>query len=175
MVITVFGSSSPLPGTNAYQDAYLLGRHIAGQGHVVMNGGYMGTMEAVSRGAVEAQGKVIGVTCDEVEEWRPAKPNPWLTQETRFPTLRQRLHHLACSCDTAVALPGGIGTLAEITYTWNLKIIGVLENTQLWVVGRQWQTVFEELFRSMSANISVNQRALIQFYESVNDVIRHLK
>jgi len=32
----------------------------------------MGTMEAVSRGAAEAGGHVIGVTCKDIERWRGA-------------------------------------------------------------------------------------------------------
>lgn len=38
---------------------------LAERGHIVLNGGYIGTMEAVSRGAAEAGGHVIGVTCEE--------------------------------------------------------------------------------------------------------------
>ena len=33
-------------------------------------------MEAVSRGANEAGGHVIGVTCEDIEAWRQVKPTP---------------------------------------------------------------------------------------------------
>lgn len=57
MNITVFGGAQPQTGTPAYQEAYLLGKILAGAGHTVLTGGYMGTMEAISRGAAEAGGR----------------------------------------------------------------------------------------------------------------------
>ena len=82
-IITVFGGSLPVPGTPPYQDAQRLGSLLAGSGYAVQTGGYIGTMEAVSRGAAEAGGHVIGVTCDEIENWRPVAPNRWIKEEKR--------------------------------------------------------------------------------------------
>ena len=114
MNITVFGSASPIPGGERYEEARCLGELLARAGHVVLTGGYMGTMEAVSRGAAEAGGHTIGVTCDQIERWRNAKANAWVKEERRFQTVRERLYCLVESCDAALALPGGVGTLAEI-------------------------------------------------------------
>ncbi len=74
MNITVFGGAQPKEGTPAYEEARTLGTLLAQRGHTVLTGGYMGTMEAVSRGACEAGGHVIGVTCIDIEEWRKSKP-----------------------------------------------------------------------------------------------------
>ena len=68
--ITVFGGSQPLPGGDAYLEGQRLGRLIASNHWEVLTGGYVGAMEAVSRGAGEAGGHVIGVTCEEIENWR---------------------------------------------------------------------------------------------------------
>ena len=70
MNITVFGGAQPKEGSAAYEEARELGKLLAERGHAVLTGGYMGTMEAVSRGASEAGGHVIGVTCIDIEEWR---------------------------------------------------------------------------------------------------------
>ena len=72
-VISVFGSSAPQPGSADYEAARDLGRRLAEAGFTVQTGGYMGTMEGVSRGANEAGGHVIGVTCDQIEEFRPSR------------------------------------------------------------------------------------------------------
>ena len=61
-VITIFGSSRPLPDSEDYQTAFDAGRSLARRGFTVCNGGYAGTMEAASKGAREAGGKTIGVT-----------------------------------------------------------------------------------------------------------------
>jgi len=55
MIVAVYGSAAPKPGTPLYQNALELGRLLAQAGHTVMTGGYGGTMEAVSRGAAEPE------------------------------------------------------------------------------------------------------------------------
>ena len=80
MKISVFGGSKTPAGSPDYQEALALGRGLAQAGHTVLTGGYRGTMEAVSRGAAEAGGQAIGVTCGEIESWRGVQPNPWLTE-----------------------------------------------------------------------------------------------
>lgn len=74
MNIAVFGGSQPKEGDPAYAEAYELGSLLAQAGHTVLTGGYIGTMEAVSRGAAEAGGHVIGVTCEEIERCVRSKP-----------------------------------------------------------------------------------------------------
>lgn len=156
--ITVFGGSQPEPGDPAYQQAYQLGQLLAGAGYTVLNGGYIGTMEAVSRGAAEAGGHVVGVTCEQIETWRPVRPNPWLTEEMRFSTLSQRLSALITHCDAALALPGGVGTLVEITLMWNQLLTAIIPPRPLITIGAGWHAVFDQLFLSQGSYIPQSQR-----------------
>ena len=137
--ITVFGGSLPKPGSQAYQEAQLLGNLLANAGYAVQTGGYIGTMEAVSRGASEKGGHVIGVTCDEIEGWRPVAPNQWVKEQKRCSTLRERLYRLIDECEGAIALPGGIGTLAEVALTWAELQINPGNSKPLIVVGMGWE------------------------------------
>jgi uncharacterized protein (TIGR00725 family) len=91
MNITIFGGAQPQPGTTPYDEAYRLGKMLAERGHAVLTGGYIGTMEAVSKGASEAGGHVVGVTCAEIEAWRPGGANAWVKEERCAPTLMARL------------------------------------------------------------------------------------
>jgi len=141
--ITVFGGSLPKPKSAAYQEALTLGALLADAGFAVQTGGYIGTMEAVSRGASEAGGHVIGVTCDEIEAWRPVAPNQWVAEEKRRPTLRERLYTLIDECDGAIALPGGIGTLAEIALTWAQLQITPSDTRPLILVGPGWHNTLD--------------------------------
>ncbi len=86
-VVTVFGSAMVQPGESAYQDAQELGSALAKMGWSVATGGYAGTMEAVSRGARQEGGHTFGVTCDQIEAWRGATPNAWISEEIRCRTL----------------------------------------------------------------------------------------
>ncbi|NCB07654.1 MAG: CPBP family intramembrane metalloprotease [Bacteroidia bacterium] len=80
MKITVFGSARPLPGEPDYEQAYRLGQLIAHAHGTTITGGYGGTMAAVSAGAQTSGGHVIGVTCTQIEAWRPTRVNEWVNQ-----------------------------------------------------------------------------------------------
>ncbi len=172
--ITVFGGSSPKPGSEAYQQAYRLGKLLADAGFTAQTGGYIGTMEAVSRGAAESGGHVIGVTCDEIERWRPIGPNPWVKQEMRRPTLRQRLFTLIDTCDAALALPGGIGTLAEIALMWAELQIQAAAPRPLILIGGGWEGTFRELFTRQGDYIADQDRQIIQFTPDVDAAVQQL-
>jgi uncharacterized protein (TIGR00725 family) len=140
----------------------------------VLTGGYIGTMEAVSRGAAEAGGHVIGVTCDEIEAWRPVSPNPWIQEERRFPRLRQRLYALIDGCQAALALPGGIGTLAEVALMWSQLQTGAIAPRPLILIGAGWQDSFKGLFESQGAYIPPGDRRWLTFAPGVEAAFEEL-
>jgi uncharacterized protein (TIGR00730 family) len=175
MNITVFGGSQPREGDSAYEEAMLLGRLLAGRGHTVLTGGYIGTMEAVSRGAHEAGGHVIGVTCEEIEAWRPVRPNQWVKEERRKKTLIERLQVLIEGCDAALALPGGPGTLTEIALFWNLMIVESRHRSPLILVGRGWQSTFDQFFQEFHTYMPVNQRDLLLFAEDIHTAVEQVE
>jgi len=172
--IAVFGSSVPRPGDPAYQQAYLLGQLLGSAGHTVLNGGYIGTMEAISRGAAEAGGHVIGVTCEEIERWRPVRANPWIHEEWRYPTLRQRLMAIIDGCDAALALPGGVGTLTEVATTWNHLLTEAISPRPLILIGPEWHAVIQQFFSQMDIQIPENQRKWISFAPEVHSAVAML-
>jgi len=168
MKVSVFGGSQPKEGSQAYAEAQELGKLLAERGHTVLTGGYMGTMEAVSRGASEAGGHVIGVTCEDIEHWRPLGANKWVREEWHKKTLIERVTALITECDAALALPGGPGTLTEISLTWNLMIIGSLNRRPLILIGHGWKDVLDQVYQSFSGYISAQQTALVQFAPDIN-------
>jgi uncharacterized protein (TIGR00730 family) len=169
--VTVFGSARVEPGQPLYQEAYRLGSLLAQAGCTVLTGGYIGTMEAVSQGAAEAGGHVVGVTCEDIERWRPVKCNPWVTEERRFPTLRERLMALIDSCEAAIALPGGPGTLAEVALTWNQVMTGAISPRPLVLIGPGWRETFEVFYRHMDAYIPLRDRGFVAFAEDVDAAV----
>ena len=168
MRITVFGGSSPKPGEPPYQAAYELGRLIGQDGHTILTGGYIGTMEAASRGCAEAGGHVIGVTCEEIEAWRPVTPNLWVQEEIRRETLKERLFALIEECDAAIALPGGAGTLAEIALMWNQIQIQAIPVKPLVLVGSGWRLTFETLLSQQEMYFAPAYRELLGFAEDID-------
>ena len=174
MNVTVFGGAQPKEGTPAYEEARELGSLLAQRKHAVLTGGYMGTMEAVSRGAHEAGGHVIGVTCIDIEEWRKTKPNPWVKEERRKQTLMDRLTALVEGCDAAIALPGGAGTLTEISLMWNLMIVESLPRRPLILIGSGWQSTFDQFFGEFENYMPIHQRELLYFASDVKEAVKYL-
>jgi uncharacterized protein (TIGR00725 family) len=93
-------------------DALALGRGLADMGLVVLCGGLVGVMTAVSRGASEAGGTVVGVLPD--GDWRTA--NRWVTIPiaTGIGVARNAL--IARAALVLVAVGGGYGTISEMAF-----------------------------------------------------------
>jgi uncharacterized protein (TIGR00730 family) len=169
MKVTIFGGANPQSEGSSYEDAFRLGQKLAKAGHVVLTGGYIGTMEAASRGAAEAGGHVIGVTCQEVETWRKVTPNAWVLEEWRYPTLHERLLALIEGCDAAVALPGGVGTLLEIAMMWNRMSIDAIPHRPLILVGSGWRETINGFYQYMDGYVSHTSRGLVCFAQNVDE------
>ena len=171
-VVAVFGGSQTTPGSPVYDDAQRLGGDLARAGWTVMTGGYAGVMEAASRGAAEAGGHVVGVTCDQIETARPGlRRNAWVKEEVKYATLRDRLYYLVQRCDAAIALPGGIGTLSEVALTWSLLQIGEIPRKPLVVVGRVWSEMLSAFLREAGSFIYPGDAALIRTVDSISEAL----
>jgi uncharacterized protein (TIGR00730 family) len=129
-------------GSRAYEEAQCLGRLLAGAGFAVMSGGYFGVMAAVSRGAWEVGGHTIGVTLAAFDRWAS---NPWLKEERKAPDLFARQRWLIGEADGIIVLPGGVGTLAEFSVTWNLVQIGGIGLKPVVLVGQAWRGMLVHL------------------------------
>ena len=113
--IGVMGSARLTEDDERWEMAYKLGELLADAGYVVVTGGYGGLMAAVSRGAHERGGSVIGLP---MRHWSGVAPNQWnavLRWSTDYGT---RINHII-RCDAVIALPGGVGTMAELMMAWS--------------------------------------------------------
>ncbi|HEY65774.1 MAG TPA: LOG family protein [Caldilineae bacterium] len=169
-IASIFGSARTPEGTAAWRQAYELGRRLAQAGWIVANGGYDGTMAAVSQGARDAGGYVIGVTCAAFD---PLPPNPWLSEERKMPTLIARLEAITSLGDAFIALPGGIGTLTEVTLVWSLLQTGSLSPRPFVLVGAPWAGLVDAFKRYTEMGDSI--LALAQLAADVEEAISLLK
>jgi uncharacterized protein (TIGR00730 family) len=157
--VTIFGSSLPAEESAAYAEARHLGRLLAERGLVVCNGGYAGLMEASSRGAREAGGHTIGVTCS---IWS-SLPNRWVTEEVRTRSFPERIMTLIERGDAYVVLPGGTGTLAELALAWEMMNKSTLSRTvggrkPLLVMESYWKPVIDCLNQEPALNSAAANR-----------------
>jgi hypothetical protein len=175
MKVAVFGSANAHEGDELYTLACQLGKLLAEAGHAVMTGGYCGTMEAVSRGAVEAGGHSIGVTSQEIEAFRPGGPNPWVQEVIPSVTLGERVAILTRQADAFIALPGGVGTLVEAAMAFNLIAIGAIPVRHLILIGKGWKQTFEAFFDGQNDNVNGQTRAILQFAADAESAVALLE
>ena len=139
--ITIFGSGRARCGDAVYELAYRTGKLLAEAGFAIANGGYGGTMLAAAKGAAEAGGKSIGVTCSAFGQ---AKRNEYITQEIVTGSLDERLDTLIKLGQGYVVLAGGTGTLLELAKVWELKNKGFLaKDKPLILTGGFWKPLVE--------------------------------
>jgi uncharacterized protein (TIGR00730 family) len=139
--ITIFGSSMPLPGDTEYEDAYYIGKSLAKKGYNICSGGSMGIMDAVSKAANEEGREAIGVT---VEIFN-SKTSQYLTKEIKCPTLYERLENLVSIGDGYIILPGGTGTLLEISLVWEMFNKNLMSVKPTACFGDIWTKIVEPM------------------------------
>ena len=145
--ITVFGTAKAGPGDTVYTLAYRVGKLLAQAGFTIANGGYGGTMLAVAKGASEAGGETIGVTCSAFgrtpNEYINRK-NEYISREIVTNSLDERLDTLIKLGQGYVVLPGGTGTLLELAKVWELKNKGFLKKSKpIILVGGFWKPLVD--------------------------------
>ena len=135
--VTVFGSSKPLSGEAEYEAAYRLGKILGKNKINVCSGGYQGTMDAVSKGAVESGAKATGVTVDIFN----AAPSKYLNEEIECTTLFERINKLISLGDAYIVLEGGTGTLVELSIVWEYFNKNLNPLKPFACVGKMWNDI----------------------------------
>jgi len=140
-IITIFGTSRAREGDLVYALAYEIGKLLAQAGFTIANGGYGGTMLAAAKGASEAGGEVIGVTCS---AFKNSTANEYVRREIVTGSLDERLDTLIKLGQGYVVLGGGTGTLLELAKVWELKNKGFLKTDKpIILLGGFWKPLVE--------------------------------
>ncbi len=108
-VVGVMGGA--IASDEVARNAYEIGRRIAEQGWVLLNGGRdAGVMAASARGAAEAGGLVVGILPS--DDTDGVAPHVDIAIPTGMGDARNAINVLASH--VVIALPGGAGTISEI-------------------------------------------------------------
>jgi uncharacterized protein (TIGR00725 family) len=172
----VFGSSRPKPGDAAFARAEAAGAAIAAAGFELYNGGYLGTMEASAKGAVEAGGKATGVLVPHLFPHRDPKGNEFNTDAIDTATLLERINAMTEGVRYFIVLPGTVGTLTELTVAWNIAALGELgdyEATRIFCYREPWETVMSAVVDGLG--ISKGHADLITYVEDAAEAMELIK
>jgi|SRR5678815_4681892 uncharacterized protein (TIGR00725 family) len=136
-IVTIFGGSKCHESDPEYVQARQVGSLLAQAGFTICTGGYLGVMEAASRGAREAGGRVLGIVMNQFKH----EPNRFLTDKVATPHFYERLQRLITRSVGFVALRGGMGTVTELSLVWNKIQTKVIEPRPLVLLGECWPSV----------------------------------
>lgn len=164
--VAVFGSSEPAEGDPIYEAAREVGARLARCGYVVVTGGYGGVMEGASRGAREAGGETVGVTCS---IFAGRAPNRWLATIEETADLHERQKRLVERAEAFVVLPGKSGTLAELTLVWALHRARRLDDAPVVLLGAGWVHFLRHLVGS--GMIEPEQLAITRAVASAEEAV----
>lgn len=162
-IITIFGGSRCGPDSGEYKDALAIGRRLAEEGFTICTGGYLGVMEAASRGAREAGGRVLGIVMNQFK----SEPNRFLTDKVATDHFYDRLQNLITRSVGFIALRGGMGTVTEISLVWNKLQTGVLERRPLVLVGSCWRNVVDSWQENLV--VSASDVSFLEFADNAEE------
>jgi uncharacterized protein (TIGR00730 family) len=110
--VTVYGSARVTPDDEVYHETQEVARRLGENGFSIITGGGPGVMEAANHGAMEAGVTSVGLNIELPEE---QAPNTYTTKAITFHHFFVRKVMLVKYAIAFVIMPGGMGTLDEIT------------------------------------------------------------
>jgi len=128
MTVCIFAASSSRINSEYTKAASELGTLLAKAGmDVVFGGGGIGLMGKLADSVLAGNGKITGVIPGFMKEegW----DHPGVTEMIITRDMGERKKKMFTLADAVVALPGGIGTLEELTEAITLKQLGLFKGT----------------------------------------------
>ena len=126
------------PGNVVYDEVKRVAAVLAEMGCDIITGGGPGLMQRPTRGGrsnAPERNRSVGIR---VELPFEQEVNPFVEQAFEHKTFFTRLHHFVLTSDAFVVVPGGIGTVLELTMVWQLLQVKHVHDTPLILVGKMW-------------------------------------
>ena len=144
--VCIFGSARIGPDSKIYKQVEDLAEGLAKNGLDVVTGGGPGLMEAANKGAKKSSqgGRSLGLTIELPFE---SDANSHLDVKSQHRRFSSRLDEFMRLSHAVVVVPGGIGTLLELFYTWQLMQVNHIKPRPflLLAVDDTWTTFMDWL------------------------------
>src|SRR5258708_25815627 len=168
-IVTIFGGAKCGESDPEYRQAKRVGELLAAAGYTICTGGYLGVMEAASRGAHEQGGRVIGIVMDQFK----SEPNRYLTDKVATPHFYERLQQLITRSVGFVAVRGGMGTVTELSLVWNKIQTKEIAPRPLVLLGDCWPPIVREWQKHLV--VSDADVAALDFARTPKDAVEIIK
>ena len=164
-IVTIFGGSKCTEADLEYAQARRVGQLLAEAGYTICTGGYLGVMEAASRGAHEKGGRVLGIVMNQFK----AEPNRYLTDKVASAHFYERLQHLITRSVGFIALRGGMGTVTEFSLVWNKFQTRVIGPRPLVLLGDCWPPLVEAFQKHLA--VSAKDIAFLDYASTPEEAV----
>jgi uncharacterized protein (TIGR00730 family) len=132
--VCIFGSARLKPESKFYKQVYELAKQLSIRGVDIVTGGGPGLMEAANKGAKDGSNlcRSIGL---HIELPFEASTNNHLDVKRAHRRFSSRLDEFMRISHAVVVTPGGIGTLLELFYTWQLIQVEHIKSRPIVLLG----------------------------------------
>ena len=138
--VSIFGSARIIEGDEIYKQVHSLAKMIGQHGYDIITGGGPGLMEAANRGHVEGdvmdRAESIGLNIVLPFE---QSSNEYVEFVKNFNLFSDRLNTFMKLSNVFVVTPGGVGTMLEFFFTWQLLQVGRMGYKPIILVGKMWE------------------------------------
>jgi uncharacterized protein (TIGR00730 family) len=175
--VAIFGSARIKPETDNYREVYDLAYALAGQGVDIVTGGGPGLMEAANRGAKDG-GKLSRSIGLPIELPFESDANQHLDVKYHHRRFSSRLDEFMRISHAIVITPGGIGTVLELFYTWQLLQVEHIPEKPIFLLGEDmWSGLLEWLEKSPLSRglLSKSDMTRLNLVNSVDEIIAKLE
>jgi uncharacterized protein (TIGR00730 family) len=150
--VAIFGSARIEEGDRDYLDVFTIAKGLAEAGFDIVTGGGPGLMQAANAGSrsIHSDSRSIGLN---IRLPREQEPNAFLDIKEEFSLFSSRLDTFMALSDAVVVAPGGIGTMLELFYAWQLVQVERICETPIILYGAIWT----DLLRWLETEVMARQ------------------
>jgi len=159
--VAIFGSARIKRGQPRYNEIYTLAKMLGERGIGIVTGGGPGLMEAANYGHVKGRKDKkshsigLGIKLPREQDF-----NPHLDVKKEFKRFSNRLDKFMLLSNAVVVAPGGVGTLLEFFYTWQVSQVKQICNIPIILLGKQWGGLIEWLKKAPLKNKFLEKKDL---------------
>ncbi len=146
--VTIFGSARIKNNTEKYNRIELLAEKLGERGIDIVTGGGPGLMRAAGQGHKKGRKKSkikshsIGLA---IRLQHEQKVNKYVDVVKKFERFSNRIDNFMLLSNVVVVAPGGIGTVLEFFYTWQLIQVKKICNIPIILLGDEWPELIKWL------------------------------
>ena len=174
--VSIFGSARIKKNTNEYIQVYELAKKLAQNKADIVTGGGPGLMEAANIGAKDGSpdSKSFGLHIDLPFE---TAPNEHLDVTFHHKKFSSRLDEFMRISHAVIVTPGGIGTILELLYTWQLIQVDHITPRPIILLGDMWGGLVNWMKAEPLKRNLINKSDFdnIETVQNINDVINILQ